>query len=286
MLEQLVHTWMFGPIPLSGALDALGRVGADGVDLGVSLSAAHNSLEALRTHESQKALARCGLPVRVVTPLYKDPRLDFCHPDAAVRDNCMSFTRGCIDLAIELGAGRVLVSAGYISPKHGMHVSYEEDWGRAVQSLRAMADYAQRKNVTLMLEPINRYMVSLVHTVDEGLRMADEIGSSAVSLVPDAFHMNIEEPDGVLGGVRRAKGRIACFHLGDNNRLPPGNGCMDWAAILAELRAGGFSGPLSHEPVELYYSEERMRMDGAYRQLFEKRLKESIEMLRALLRKA
>jgi sugar phosphate isomerase/epimerase len=36
-------------------------------------------------------------------------------------------------------------------------------------------------------------------------------------------------------------------HLGDNNRLPPGCGLIDFRAIVATLREVGYSGYLSAE---------------------------------------
>ncbi len=42
-------------------------------------------------------------------------------------------------------------------------------------------------------------------------------------------------------------GRLWHVHLGDNNRLPPGQGLIDFAAILRVLRAGGYTGYLSAE---------------------------------------
>ena len=36
-------------------------------------------------------------------------------------------------------------------------------------------------------------------------------------------------------------------HLGDNNRLPPGTGMIDFATIVATLKSSGYSGYLSAE---------------------------------------
>ena len=279
MLEQIVHLWMFGPVPLADALGALARTGADGVDLSVSLQSPHNNLEVLNRADSLKTLADSGLPVRVVTPLYKLPVLDFSHPLADVQQTVVNFTNSCIDLACKVGASRVLLAPSYIGPDCRLHCSYEEDWRQAVLGLRQVAAHAEKQGVRLMLEPINRYMVTLVHTVAEGLRMIEEVGSSALCLVPDTFHMNIEEEGGVLGGIAAAKGHIGCLHVGDNNRKPPGFGAMDWPAILHALALAGFDGPLSHEPVALYYRENAMA-ESRRKEQFIASLAESIRSLR------
>lgn len=279
MFRQIVHAWMFGPRDLAEALAGIKRVGADGVDLSVSLHGAYNNLNLLNGGEAETKLGGCGLPVDVITPLYKTPELDFSHPDAGVRRTVVDFTCGCVDLARRWGADRVLVTPSYIGPDRHYHRSYEEDWSQAVESLARAAAYAEERGVQLMLEPITRYMVTLVHTVEEALGMAEEIGSAAVSVLPDAFHMNIEEPDGVIGGIARAQGRIGCFHLGDNNRKPPSYGSLDWPAILRALTDAGFDGPMSHEPVALYYDEKRVASDPEYQAVFEAQLTKSIDFL-------
>ena len=213
IFQQLVHLWMFGPISIGEALTSIKRVGADGIDLSVSLQGEHNSLKVLNKTSTRKMLAESGLPVRVVTPLYKTQQLDFSHTNSTVINTVIEFTCGCVDLALETGADRVLVSPSYIGPDHYYHRSYEEDWRNAVVNLRKVAHYAESRGVLLMLEPVNRYMVGLVHTVAEGIQMMQEINSPALCLVPDVFHMNIEECGGTLGGIKEAAGYIGCFHL-------------------------------------------------------------------------
>lgn len=282
-MEQLVHLWMFGRTDLKVAIERLIRVGADGIDLSVSLNGRYNRPETLVSCDSRNLLKNSGLPVRVITPLFKRQDLDYCHPDKNIRNNAVAFTKTCIDLAVLYGAEYILISPSYIGREYRIHSSYEQDWERAVYLLREAAHYAGGKGVKLMLEPINRYMVSLVHTVEEGLRMISDTGYSNIYLVLDTFHMQIEEPDGVLGGIRRAKGKIGCVHLGDNNRKPPFYGAMNWDLIIKELILTGFNGCLSHEPVELYYNEEKIAKDSENMQRFENQLMDSIRQMKSCI---
>jgi len=284
MFKQIVHSWMFGPMDLGRILEDLAAAGADGIDLSASFDESHNNLSVLSGARAGSLLAGSGLPVEVITPLYRSKHLDFSHPDESIRKTTIEFTNGCVDLARLYGAKRVLVSASRIGPAHQIHSSYEEDWKRATDSLSRSAGYAEKQGVKLMLEPINRYMVGLVHTVAEARRMINEIGSPAICIVPDAFHMNIEEENGVLGGIFSAKGDIGCLHLGNNNRRPPSAGAIDWIAILRALKETGFDGPLSHEPVELYFSENKMASDYKYREKFISGLAESIVYLRRCMK--
>jgi sugar phosphate isomerase/epimerase len=284
MFRQIVHLWMFGPVDMGEALEALVSTGADGIDLSVSCQENHHNLAALSGDRAGKQLMGCGLPVEVVTPLYRAPQLDFSHPDKNIRRATVEFTNNCVDLAGLYGAKRVLVSPSHIGTGCRFHNSYEEDWKRAADALSESAGHAEKQGVMLMLEPICRYMVSLVHTIAEGRRMMEEVASPALCLLPDTFHMNIEEEKGAVGGIRAAKGHMGCLHVSDNNRKPPFFGAMDWKAILRALKETGFDGPLSHEPMELYYSEVNIAADGRHKAVFIEKLARSIQYLRQCMR--
>ncbi len=120
--------------------------------------------------------------------------------------------------------------------------------GELADGLRAAAELAAGYGVRLALEPVNRYEVDLIHTVDEGLDFLRRVGHDSLGLLIDTFHANIEESDR-LAPYRRVTeaGRLFHVHLGDNNRLAPGWGAIDFAAIVQCLRRGGYQGYLSAE---------------------------------------
>lgn len=282
MFEQIMHLWMLGEVDIHQSIRELKYIGVDGIDLSVSLSNRHNSIEVINDYVSNEIFKKADLPVRVLTPIYKEPELDLSSPNRNVFEKAIKFTCECIDLACRLSVDRMLVSPSYIGVDHLLHKSYKDDWDQAVTNLRILANYAEQKNVILMLEPINRYLVSLIHTVDEGLKMIDCISSPNVSLVLDAFHMNIEEED-ITKSIRRANGKIFSFHLGTRNRKPPLSNYSEWNNILCALLDSDFSGFLSHEPIELYYSENRMITQEKYRTTFLQQLKSSITFIKEIL---
>jgi sugar phosphate isomerase/epimerase len=111
---------------------------------------------------------------------------------------------------------------------------------------------ADARNVQLALEPLNRYETDIIHNVEEGLAFLHEVNHPALGLLLDTYHINIEEPSWTEP-FRRAmsSGQLLHVHLGDNNRLPPGHGLIDFAAIVATLREIGYSGYLSAELLAL-----------------------------------
>src|SRR5206468_5994104 len=74
-----------------------------------------------------------------------------------------------------------------------------------------------------------------------GLRLVKAIGSNAVKLHLDTFHMNIEEKD-QAASIRKAGKWLAHFHACGSDRGTPGNDHIDWKPIAQALKDVGYQG--------------------------------------------
>jgi D-psicose/D-tagatose/L-ribulose 3-epimerase len=118
-----------------------------------------------------------------------------------------------------------------------------EQWDRAVAGLRTTAAYAAKKGVKLAVEPLNRFETDLVNTVEQGLRLIEDVGGNNLGLLLDTFHMNIEEKD-IPSAIRRAGGHIVEFHACSNDRGTPGEDHLPWRDIALALRQARYQGPI------------------------------------------
>jgi D-psicose/D-tagatose/L-ribulose 3-epimerase len=165
--------------------------------------------------------------------------------DDAVRGAGLDYLKRCVDFAKDLGSPFVsgpmycAVGATQLLEKKAR----EKQWDRAVGSLRAAAAYAQDRGVKLAIEPLNRFETDLVNTVDQGLRLVDDIGAPNLGLLLDTFHMNIEEKD-IPAAIGRAAGRIVEFHACSNDRGTPGEDPQPWPLIAQALKEAGYDGPI------------------------------------------
>jgi sugar phosphate isomerase/epimerase len=98
----------------------------------------------------------------------------------------------------------------------------------------------------VLLEPINRYESRYLNRVVDNIRIIDEVAHPNAGLLPDLFHMSIEEADPAQS-LRDAGDRIAHVHLGDTNRLLPGRGHLDWDGVFAALRDLAYDGYVNLE---------------------------------------
>jgi len=237
------------PIPLallegsfSERLRKAAQLGYDGVEL---MAARPGGLDAREIHARVSAQ---GLEVAAVASgaVYMVDGLTLLAADEEVGRRAVARLYALIDLAAALGAP--LVTVGGFRGRLAWAGGGSPAWARLVETLGGAAGRAAAKGVRLVLEPLNRYESDVVNNAAEGLALIEEVGHSHLGLLLDTFHVNIEEPS-LCGCFRQAMaaGRLWHVHLGDSNRLPPGQGHIDFGGIVAALRQVGYAGYLSAE---------------------------------------
>jgi sugar phosphate isomerase/epimerase len=124
--------------------------------------------------------------------------------------------------------------------------SDQESRAKLVESLTELGRHGEQVGAKVFLEPLNRYEDYLVNTLADAVSIVEEVGSSAVSVIADTFHMSIEETD-IGAAIRAAGSHIEHVQLGDSDRLEPGHGHYDWPETLDALDAIGYDGWLAME---------------------------------------
>ena len=157
---------------------------------------------------------------------------------AAVR-----YVRQLIDMAEVLGttiiAGPLYSATGRANAV--ARTEYQRQWRTVTRHLRTICAHARQRGKVICLEPLNRFETDFLNTVDQGLRMIGDVGSPALKLLLDTFHMNIEEKN-IAAAVRRAGGHIGHIHASGTDRGTPGNDHLDWPGVAAALRHAGYQG--------------------------------------------
>lgn len=118
---------------------------------------------------------------------------------------------------------------------------------RSVDSMKEAVRSAEDNGVFFNMEVVNRFEQYLINTVDEALDYVAAVGSPNARVMLDTFHMNIEE-DFCGEAILKAGDRLGHFHIGENNRMPPGYGHIPWTEIAAALRKIDYQGDVVMEP--------------------------------------
>ena len=160
--------------------------------------------------------------------------LSLISDDRATRRRAHDFIRRGAETAAELGSP-VMVGP-YLGPV-GQLVGRrpnDDEWQWAVDELRALTPALRECDVTLALEPLNRFETYFLNTAADAARLCDQVHDPYVGVLFDTFHANIEEKR--LGDAIRTLGdHVAHVHVCENDRGAPGSGHIDWAGVFGAL---------------------------------------------------
>ena len=152
----------------------------------------------------------------------------------------------CRQVARALGGTGIGIIIGFLKGP----TSADRDGARRrfAESLADLVPDAAAYGVPLVVEATNRYESSVANALDDAAALlpATDARGRWAQLLPDTFHMNIEEAD-PTGALERHAALYSSVHLSDNNRLFPGRGAIDFARIIGTLRRIGWKGFLAIE---------------------------------------
>lgn len=232
------HTWM-RPEPLELTLKRASSLGYASIEL-----AGEPTVHGVS--ETQALLKKYNLACwGCVTLMYGSRNL--AAPDRSQREDTISYMKSVVDLSAGLG-GKIVTLVPCTVGKLQPSASPINEWNWVVHGVREVALHAAQKGIRIALEPLNRFETYLITNVSQTLQLIQDVDLPSVGIAFDTFHLNIEEPN-LVAALRRCEGKIFNVHLGDNNRLSPGDGSLDWPLIIQTLREVGYEGALAHEAV-------------------------------------
>ncbi|MGO4856302.1 sugar phosphate isomerase/epimerase family protein [Arthrobacter sp. 2MCAF14] len=170
--------------------------------------------------------------------------------DPELRERCRAMYRQAAEVCAQIGA--VTEIEFQYGPQNPMplfdpyqQLSTEQE-GAFVAFYREMLDIVAGTQGRVLLEPLNRYESRYLNLISDNARIVDAVAHPNAGLLPDTFHMSIEE-ERMGDALRHAGDRIVHVHLGDSNRLLPGQGILDWSEIFAALQEVGYKGYVNLE---------------------------------------
>lgn len=106
-----------------------------------------------------------------------------------------------------------------------------------------VAEYASKLEITIGVEPVNRYESYVCNTADNVLELLDKVNAPNMYLHLDTFHMNIEE-DNFYEPIIKAGKRLKHLHMTESNRGMLGEGNVNWNDLFRALKEIDFEGNL------------------------------------------
>ncbi len=218
-------------------MEALQRFGFDGIELNI------RDPEKTDPTALKSFLAEYGLVLSMFASGFtaKASQLSLATADEGRQKEAIRRTKNFLEFAHEFGAG---VIAGFLkgAPQDAGAGARE----RLSAAVIELGPLAARLKTPLLIEAVNRYESPVGHSLADTWDVARRAGSPFVQILPDTFHMNIEEPN-MEQALAAHRACFSSLHLSDNTRHFPGFGAIDFAAVIAVLDRLGYQGKLAIE---------------------------------------
>ena len=255
------NTWCYSSFPvwvpsysLEETAKRIARAGYDGIEIGCAAPHAYPAhLSAERRRELRKIIEGEGL---VVSSLLPAPGGGPGNNPASLlpeeRAAAIAHYKEVVDLASDLGAKRVLYVAGWRS--YG--VDARDALGWTLAALTDVGEHAAGKGITICIEPTSADS-NLIDTAGHALKLRDDCGLANVKVMFDTYHA-LYRNEVSSDYVYEMAPHLAHVHFADIDRLPPGEGVVDWVGVMQALKDIGFDGYVT---MEIGFAARRVEPD-------------------------
>jgi sugar phosphate isomerase/epimerase len=185
--------------------------------------------------------------------------LSLSSSDDGVWERSLARCRAMIDFVAGTDTGIII---GFL--KGGPSSDIKASRERFAAALREIVPHADRKRVQVLIEATNRYESAVANDLAATVELVKPLGSDYLRVLPDTFHMNIEEAQGSVAALETWAGYYPSLHISDNNRHFPGLGAIDFATILTALKDKGYEGGMAIEGNLLRSFTEDIRVSAQY----------------------
>ena len=151
-----------------------------------------------------------------------------------------------VDLANALGAqtyaGALYGHPGVVKRRRPTQAEYE--W--TGEGLHALAEYAARQGVRIVLEPMSHFRTHVANTPQQIMRLIELAQHSNLFVLLDTYHLITEIRD-YAEAIRAVRARLWGIHACENDRGAPGRGLIPWTSIFDALIDIDFDGYIGFE---------------------------------------
>ena len=178
-----------------------------------------------------------------------------CSDNEKIRRDSVAYIKTAMDNAVKAGSPSVSLCPGMVVFDHDV----KKGWQQLVKSFREIGEYNADVKLNLLIEPAHRFETNLILTVEDGLRMIDELKSDRFGILLDTGHAHVNGED-FAKVVPLCKGLPFHIHIDDNDgssdqHKMPGEGGVDFSSLADALEKIDYRGFISAELGTAYIME-------------------------------
>ncbi|MCS7239401.1 MAG: sugar phosphate isomerase/epimerase [Thermoguttaceae bacterium] len=179
-------------------------------------------------------LARTGTAVR-------GPDENPISPDPAIRRRGIEANKRNVECCAAAGCQ---VMAGPFHSAIGVFTGRgptEDEWKWGVEAMQEVAEHAQKFNVRLAVEYLNRFECYFINCAADLARFCRDVNHPYCRAMYDTFHSHIEEKN-IPQAIRTLREYLIHVHISENDRSTPGQGNVRWQENFDALHEIGYDG--------------------------------------------
>lgn len=198
--------------------------------------------------ELKKDIRSRNLSVEAMTPENCTYPVNFCTQDRLTRESSLRYYQRAIDVAQFLECPKIQISTGFgyfDQPR-------EEAWNNCRDALVQLAQYAEHKGVTLLLEELKVTTTNVLITSQDLARMLRQVASPALVGMVDMDQMTFAG-ETVEDYVTNLGDKLQYVHFNDRGHTVPGDGDFPMKHYYEELQRLGYNASVSFEICDRRY---------------------------------
>lgn len=210
------------------------ELGYDGVELALGHS---SDIDFDRT---EKLLQQNNLEVSCLTTgqIFTKYHLYLTNPDRILRQRAIDTFYDLVDIAERFGT---MINMGRVRGFYSDGQTAEQAEALFIDALSYIVDKAAKKNVPVIVEPLNRYETNFINNARQCADLLRWLAPEYCGIMLDLFHMNLEEVR--LGQTFVDFGsQIKYVQFADSNKLAPGWGHIDFDDVFDGMHRAGYDG--------------------------------------------
>lgn len=174
--------------------------------------------------------------------------------DPAARAGLLDEMHDVFEVAASLSCRNIMMLTDVLAPDGSsastLSATQDQKIESAIQALRALAKEAERRNVTLLLEPLNTrldHRGCFLDSSELAVEIVSKVESPHVKILYDIYHLHMMGED-VVRQMEKHLRWIGYIHVADSpGRHQPGTGQIDWLAVAQLLHGLEYQGFLGME---------------------------------------
>jgi D-psicose/D-tagatose/L-ribulose 3-epimerase len=214
-------------------LAKLKQVGFDGVEVPL--------FEGDQAHYQRIRKELDNLGLQSTTVALMTPQANPISPDAALRKAAVDRFKWALEMTAILKGD---IMAGPFHSPLGVFSGTgptEDEKKRAADVFRQAGEEAQKVNVRLAIEYLNRFECYFLTTAADTRAIVQRVNHPNFRMMYDTFHANIEEKN-IAQTIAGIADVMIHVHVSENDRGTPGTGHVPWEETYRALRKIGYDG--------------------------------------------